>query len=152
MSKKRKSFGERVVATSFLALMIIILICVYGIYKQNNFNDFYKAEYKLNLSEFKRDNQVKIGEHDSYRISSNQYFNDAIVYKNVEVEKNTPYKVSCMVKTEGVITEKEYSLAGAQICIADTAECSKSITGTKDWQKLEFYFNSKNRDSVNIRI
>ena len=32
----------------------------------------------------------------------------------------------------------------------DTVERSKSIRGTNDWQRLEFMFNSKNRDKVKI--
>ena len=29
-------------------------------------------------------------------------------------------------------------------------ERSASITGTSDWKKLEFYFNSKNREDVDV--
>ena len=77
-------------------------------------------------------------------------YNDAMIYKTVNVEKNTSYKVSCMVKTENVIPEKEISASGAQICLADTVYASKSITGTSDWQKLEFIFNSRNKETVDI--
>lgn len=77
-------------------------------------------------------------------------FNDAMFYKTVNVEKNTSYKVSCMVKTENVIPEKEISASGAQICLADTVYASESITGTSDWQRIEFIFNSRNRDTVDI--
>lgn len=77
-------------------------------------------------------------------------FNDAMFYKTVNVEKNTSYKVSCMVKTENVISEKEISASGAQICLADTVYASKSITGTNDWQRLEFIFNSRNKETVDI--
>ena len=55
-----------------------------------------------------------------------------------------------MVKTQDIVTTKEVSNAGANISIADTVEKSKSITGTSDWQKLEFIFNSKNRTSVKL--
>lgn len=77
-------------------------------------------------------------------------YNDAMFYKTVNVEKNTSYKVSCMVKTENVIPEKEISASGAQICLADTVYASKSITGTSDWQRLEFIFNSRNKETVDI--
>jgi len=70
--------------------------------------------------------------------------------KKVSVKKNTPYKVTCMVKTENVVTEENPSCGGAHICIADSLERSEAISGTSDWQKLEFYFNSKNRDEVEI--
>lgn len=71
-------------------------------------------------------------------------------YKTVNVEKNTSYKVSCMVKTEDVVSEKEISNSGAQICLADTVYSSKSITGTNDWQRIEFIFNSRNNETVDI--
>ena len=70
--------------------------------------------------------------------------------KEIKVEKNTPYKVSCMVKTNNIEAEKEKSDIGAQISISDTTEKSISIDGTQDWQKLEFVFNSKNREKVDI--
>lgn len=71
-------------------------------------------------------------------------------YKQIDVTPNTPYRVTCMVKTEDVKTKKEISNAGANISIANTVEKSKSITGTNDWQELEFIFNSKNRTSVDV--
>ena len=39
---------------------------------------------------------------------------------------------------------------GAQISIVDSVESSKSIVGTNDWQELEFLFDSKNRDTLEI--
>ena len=55
-----------------------------------------------------------------------------------------------MVKTENVISENGKNNAGAQIAIADTVECSESIVGTTEWQKLEFIFDSKNREEIEI--
>ncbi len=77
-------------------------------------------------------------------------YNDAMFYKTVNVEKNTSYKVSCMVKTENVVSEKEISASGAQICLADTVYASESVTGTNDWKKIEFIFNSRNKETVDI--
>ena len=40
--------------------------------------------------------------------------------------------------------------SGAQMSILNTTECSRSITGTNDWQELEFIFDSKNRETIDI--
>lgn len=147
--KRKKSLFSRIV---YLILLIFLLWAIYKLYDRysiNNFNDFIRTEYKLYTSEFVRDDEIKYSDKKSYRISSKQE-NDAMFYKTIEVKPNTPYKVSCMVKTQDVKTIKEISEGGAHICIADTVEKSKSITGTQDWQKLEFIFNSKNRTSVDI--
>lgn len=139
----------RIFSLIFIILIIIALVQIYKIYKENYFGDFVKAEYQLGLSEFKRDANVKINNHNSYRITSN-VFNDAMYYKKVSVEPNTPYRVTCKVKTENVVTELPVSNAGAGICILDTTECSDTITGTRDWTELEFMFDSKARTEISI--
>lgn len=130
-------------------IIIIILILAFNFYKHNNFNEFIRSEMNLHTSEFKRDSETKYSKTDSYRITSNTK-NDATIYKKVKVEKNTPYKVTCMVKTENVIPENEISGVGAQISIIGTTEKSIAITGTQDWQKIEMIFNSKDREEVEI--
>lgn len=141
-----KVFFINIITTIFL---IFILFLAWNFYLDNNFNDFLRSEAKLHTSKFLRDNEVKYSNVRSYKIESNEY-NDAMFSKEVEVEKNTPYKVTCMVKTDNVESEKEKSDVGAQISISDTTEKSISIDGTQDWQKLEFVFNSKNREKVDI--
>lgn len=130
-------------------IIIIILILAFNFYKHNNFNEFIRSEMNLHTSEFKRDSEIKYSKTDSYRITSNTK-NDATIYKKVKVEKNTPYKVTCMVKTENVIPENEISGVGAQISIIGTTEKSIAITGTQEWQKIEMIFNSKDREEVDI--
>ncbi len=130
-------------------IIIIILILAFNFYKHNNFNEFIRSEMNLHTSEFKRDSETKYSKTDSYRITSNTK-NDATIYKKVKVEKNTPYKVTCMVKTENVISENEISGVGAQISIIGTTEKSIAITGTQEWQKIEMIFNSKDREEVDI--
>lgn len=130
-------------------IIIIILILAFNFYKHNNFNEFIRSEMNLHTSEFKRDSETKYSKTDSYRIISNTK-NDATIYKKVKVEKNTPYKVTCMVKTENVIPENEISGVGAQISIIGTTEKSIAITGTQEWQKIEMIFNSKDREEVDI--
>lgn len=147
--RKRKSIIGRIIYLIVLIILVMFAYKLYDRYKINNFNDFTRTEYKPYTSEFTRDDEVKYSEKSSYKISSKDE-NDAMFYKIITVTPNTPYKVTCMVKTENVKTSKEVSNGGAHISIADTVEKSKSITGTNDWQKLEFIFNSKNRTSVNI--
>ena len=130
-------------------IIIIILILAFNFYKHNNFNEFIRSEMNLHTSEFKRDSETKYSKTDSYRITSNTK-NDATIYKKVKVEKNTPYKVTCMVKTENVIPENEISGVGAHISIIGTTEKSIAITGTQEWQKIEMIFNSKDREEVDI--
>lgn len=148
MSKKSKILS-RVSSLIFIIFVMVSLIALYRVYKINDFNNFEKAEYNLNTTKFSRDNKVKYSNVDSYKLKSEQY-NDAMFYKTVQVEKNTSYRVSCMVKTEDIIPEKEKSSSGAQICLSGTVYTSESLTGTNDWQKLEFIFNSRNNDTVDI--
>ena len=130
-------------------IIIIALIFAFKFYKTNNFNDFVRSEATLHTSKFKRDNEIKYSKTDSYKIISNEV-NDATFYKKVKVKKNTPYKVTCMVKTENVVSDKNISGVGAQISIVGTTEKSMAVTGNSDWQKIEMIFNSKNREEVDI--
>lgn len=130
-------------------ILLIILCFVFFMYKENNFNDFIRSEAKLHTSQFKRDKKIKYSEMDSYKIVSDT-LNDASFFKTINVKKNTPYKISCMVKTENILPEKDMSGIGAQISIIGTTERSIAILGTKDWQRLEFVFNSKNREQIDI--
>ena len=145
-----KSLIKFILVLTIIAILIYILSFIYEAYKQRYFNDFNKAELVLHNSEFARDKDVQYEDGVySYRITSN-VMNDATLYKTLEVEKNTPYKVSCMVKTKDVVAENDLSESGAHISIIDTVEKSKSIQGTTDWQELVFYFNSYGRESVNL--
>lgn len=148
-TKERGISINRILYIIFVIALMLVAFKLYANFQEKNFNDFVRTEYNLYSSEFKRDSHVKYSNHDSYQIKSNTA-NDAMFYKEVVVTPNTPYKVTCMVKTEAVKTLKEVSNAGAHISIADTVEKSKSITGTNDWQKLEFIFNSRNRTSVKL--
>lgn len=130
-------------------IIIIILILALNFYSKNNFNEYVRSEMNLHISEFKRDSEVKYSKTNSYKITSNNE-NDATFYKKVKVQKNMPYKVTCMVKTENVKPEGDISGVGAQISIIGTTEKSVAITGTQDWQKIEMIFNSKDREEVDI--
>lgn len=144
-----KTLIGKIIYIVILLVLIFVAVKLFNKYSENNFNDFVRTEYVPYTSEFKRDSQVKYSKNNSYKITSEKE-NDAMFYKEVEVTPNTPYKVTCMVKTQDVKTQKEVSTGGAHISIADTVEKSKSVTGTNDWQKIEFMFNSKNRTTINI--
>lgn len=132
-----------------MILMIIIIYILFGVFKSYYFNGFIKAETTFGISEFKRDKDVKYSEGYSYKIASPTQ-NDAAFYKEVEVEPHTPYRITCMIKTENVIPSAENTDGGACISIIESSEVSKSITGTSDWKKVELMFNSKNRTSIKL--
>lgn len=147
--KKQKSNISNVIYIIIIIILLSVIFKVYQIYKKYNFNDFTKAVYTQKESNFSRDGEIKYSDKDSYKIESLSY-NDAMFFKEIDVEPNTPYKVTCMVKVKNVKAEKDVIDGGAQICISDTLEKSRVIQGTQDWQKIELIFNSKNRESVNI--
>ena len=133
----------------FMGFMIIVIYLLFGVYKSHYFNGFTKAENTVGISEFRRDKTVKYSKSDSYRITSPTQ-NDAAFYKEIQVEPYTPYRITCMVKTENVIPSKINTDGGACISIVEASEVSKSITGTSDWQQLELMFNSQNRTTLKI--
>ena len=147
MTKKR--LISRIIYFFTLIILFILLYFAYQYYQLNNFNDFTRSETNIYTSNFKRDKKIKYSDSRSYKIESPEY-NDAMFYKTINVEKNTPYKVTCMVKTNNIEAETENSGIGAQIAIEGTTERSIAISGTQDWQKIELIFNSKNREKVNI--
>ncbi len=147
--KKSKNVKASIINIFTFAILIIAVYLAYQFYQSNNFNDFIRSETKLNMSEFKRDKKEKYCNVRSYKITSNE-FNDAMFSKEIQVEKNTPYRVTCMIKTKNVEGNKNISSIGAQISILNTLERSVAISGDSDWQKVEFIFNSKSRDIVEI--
>lgn len=147
MSKKTK--GSKIVNFIFTIVILAILFKLYGVYRKYNYNEFTKAESNIGITKFTRDYKIKYGRGDSYKIESQEY-NDAIFYKKIIVKPNTPYKLSCMVKTQDVENEENKYGSGAQMSIVSTTESSESIAGTSDWQKLEFIFDSKNREELEI--
>lgn len=149
MRKQKGSVLSKVLYTFFVIILVVILLSIYQIYNENNFNGLTRSELNIYTSDFLRDNTVEYNGKPSYKIESN-IFNDAMLSKKIEVKPNTPYKVTCMAKVENVETEQENSCGGAHICIADSLERSVALTGTSDWEKIEFYFNSKNREEVEI--
>ncbi len=145
----KRSTGSKIVNIIFIIIVLVVLYILFGIYKTYSYNDFIKAEYNLGITKFTRDDDITYSYDYSYKLESTD-FNDAIFYKTINVKPNTPYKLTCMVRTENVETENGKNNSGAQMAILNTTECSESITGTNDWQKLEFIFDSKNRETIEI--
>lgn len=146
MDKNTKS---RIINVIYTIIVLVVIYILFTIYKSYSYGEFTKAENVLGLTSFKRDKEITYTYDYSYKLESKE-FNDAMFYKTINIKPNTPYKLTCMVKTENVETENGKSSSGAQIAILNTTESSKSIVGTNDWQKLEFIFDSKNRETIEI--
>ena len=145
MKSTTKIIGKIISWTITIALLFV----AYKVYKCNNFNEFIRAEYSSGLTKFSRDSSTKYSNMDSYKVE-NTDFNDAMFFQKIPVTKNTAYKVSCMIKTQNVVNKNENTDAGAHICINETTEKSANVLGTTDWTKVEFLFNSKNREEIEI--
>lgn len=147
MEQRRKT--NKITYSIFVVILLILLYFAYQQYQKNNFNNFVRSESNVYTSHFTRDKEMKYNNQTSYKIETPEY-NDAMFYKKVQVKKNQPYKVTCMVKTNQVEAKEEQSGVGAQISIEGTTERSIAINGTQDWQKIELIFNSKGREEINI--
>lgn len=137
---------EKIISYIIMILAIIILIFFYNKY---NFNNFDKAIRFNSDTKFTRDSGVKYSKTASYVIENNEY-NDAMFSQKIEVKPNTPYKISCMVKTENIQNQNKEVQGGAYICLTDTQNTSNMLTGTNEWQKLTIMFNSKNETQINV--
>ncbi len=146
--KKQKGI-IRIGSIIIIIILLIILVNFFKVYKANYFSGFEKATVKQVGVKFIRDSEIKYSDSNSYKIENLEY-NDSTFYREIEVEPNTPYRISCMVKTQNVECETANESGGALIGLLDTVEYSKPITGTNDWQPMEFIFDSKNRDKVKI--
>lgn len=147
---KNQKGGIRIGTIILIVVLMIVLVICYNKFKENYFNGFEKATTQNNqTTNFLRDSKVKYSESNSYKIENVDY-NDATFYKEIEVEPNTMYKISCMVKTENVKCEFQNVDGGVTIGLLETTEYSAPITGTNDWQLIEFMFNSRNREKVKI--
>ena len=129
--------------------VIVIVIIAFFIYRKYDYNFYTKGVLEKGKTVFSRDSGIKYSKERSYKIE-NKSLNDAMFYKEISVRENTPYRVTCMVKTKNVIGDENNVLAGAQICLNGTEEHSSVLQGDNDWTKVEFYFNSKCNDKVEI--
>ncbi len=129
-----------------LVMFFIIIFCY--IYSKYNYGNYIKSVSEREKTSFTRDSDVKYSSYSSYKLENTDY-NDAMFFQTIQVTPNTPYRVTCMVKTDNVKNIKG-TTGGAHISIADTTERSICVNGNNDWTKVEFLFNSKNRESVDI--
>lgn len=67
----------------------------------------------------------------------NRQPNDARIFQHVDAKPNTKYKVTALIKTEGVSEEG----AGANLSIKDFGGTSSRIIGTKDWETKTLYID-----------
>lgn len=141
----------RINVKNIISIIILLIVIIIGavIYSKYNYNNFTKNVREEGKTSFSRDANIKYSDMKSYKIENKEY-NDAMFCQNVSVKANTPYKITCKVKTQDVENEEKSYISGAQISIKGTTECSKSVTGTSDWTELTFMFNSKNRTNVDI--
>lgn len=147
--KSQESTFSRIVSWIIFIVLLFAIYKLFGIFRLNYFNEFIKGESNPGISKFTRDFEVKYSYKKSYKIVSTSQ-NNAAFYKEIEVIPNTTYRVTCFIKTENVIPENENSDGGANICLIEAPEISKSITGTNDWQQIEMIFNSQGRKKVKI--
>ena len=148
--RKSSYILKKILSWCILIFAIYALYQTFQVYKQRDYINFVRAERNVYTSTFTRDPDVTADSYASYKIESPVY-NDAMFYTKVNVKPNTPYKVTCKVKTKGIEAENGSHGGGAQIAIEGTTERSKIVSGTqKDWQEITFYFDSKTREEVNI--
>ena len=143
--------GRVKIASILLTIvLIVLLIILFNIYKKNYFSGFEKGttDYMAN-TKFLRDSDVKYSDEKSFKIE-NSDFSDAAFYKEIEVQPNTPYKITCMVKTENVECKDPNKDGGVTIGVLDTTQYSYPLQGTQDWQPLEFIFNSFDKTSLKV--
>ena len=137
--------------TLFLVILIIILLVVFNAtYSKFGYGYFAKAATVKDKTIFSRDSQEKYSNTNSYKIENTDYNNSAF-YQKIKVNKNTPYKITCMIKTKNVeVLDKTISNSGAKISILNSLEQTKSIIGNSDWQKVTVMFNSKQLEEIEI--
>ena len=143
-----KRFLKNVLFLAFFALIGIIVMNT--LYKQIGYGYFKKTLSRSGVTFFTRDNTIKYSDMNSYKIENKDY-NNASFYKTVKLNKNTPYRITCMIKTENVeVLNKRYENSGAKIHIIGSDEQSEAVTGTNDWTKVTLMFNSNQNEELDI--
>ena len=131
-----------------LLIIISVIMIAFSILQTKNFNGINLGQTEGSSSKFSRDKKETYNGEDSYKIESENY-SDAMYFKTIETQKNSVYKVSCMVKTENIESETG-DFGGFNICLKGKTNKSPSISGTNEWTKINFYFNSYNNTSVDV--
>ena len=140
---------KKVISRIFSLIILIGLITALAyIYNKYYFNDFIKANENKGETSYYRDSSQKYNGLKSYCIENKDY-NDALFFKKISVKKDTPYRITCMVKTVNVESDKPET-SGACISIMGTADQTIPIQGTTDWQKVTLLVDSKEQDTLDI--
>ena len=140
---------KKVISRIFSLIILIGLItALVYIYNKYYFNDFIKANENKGETSYYRDSSQKYNGQKSYCIENKDY-NDTLFFKEISVKKDTPYRITCMVKTENVESDKPET-SGACISIMGTADQTIPIQGTTDWQKVTLLVDSKEQDTLDI--
>ena len=140
---------KKVISRIFsLIILIGLRTALVYIYNKYYFNDFIKANENKGETSYYRDSSQKYNGQKSYCIENKDY-NDALFFKEISVKKDTPYRITCMVKTENVESDKPET-SGACISIMGTADQTIPIQGTTDWQKVTLLVDSKEQDTLDI--
>lgn len=127
---------------------IIVFIVALMMLQTKNFNGLAMAHFYEGKTVVSRDRNEQYQNEWGYKIESKDY-NDFMMYKTIPVQKNTAYKVSCMVKTKDVVSQSREN-GGFCIGLRERLEKSPSISGTTDWTNVEFYFNSYEDETLDI--
>lgn len=109
-----------------------------GVYPKYNFNEFDKSVSEQGKTNFVRDSKEVYTKNNSYKLENIDY-TDSLFSRTVEVTPNTPYKVTCMVKTRNVESEENRLSGGAQIAISGTLERSQSVLRNKRLDRAYLY-------------
>lgn len=129
---------------------IVIAMSVFNIsYAMLGTANFSKLSSVKNNTIFTKDNKTKYSNMQTYKIENTDYNNSAY-YQTIKVKKNTPYKISCMVKTDNVQVVRKNENNGVKISILNSNEESTAIVGTNEWQEVSLMLNSKNKETLQI--
>lgn len=137
--------------TFSVLVVILVLLIIFNIANEKFcYGYFTKAATVKDKTIFSRDSKEKYKNTNSYKIENRDYNNSAF-YKKIKVNKNTPYKITCMIKTENVeVFDKNINNSGAKINILNSSEETESIIGSNDWQKVTLMLNSKQNEELEI--
>lgn len=137
--------------TFFVLIVILVSLMIFNIANDKFYYGYFtKAATVKDKAIFSRDSKEKYFNTNSYKIENRDYNNSAF-YKKIKVSKNTPYKITCMIKTENVeVLDKTIDNSGAKISILNSLEQTESIIGSNDWQKVTLIFNSKQKEELEI--
>ena len=102
---------------SYIVMVVAIIVLVI-FYNKYNFNNFDKNIRLKDATEFVRDNKVKYSKSSSYKIENKEY-NDAMFSQKISVTPNTPYKITCMVKTNNIKKQEESVKGGAWLYLEE---------------------------------